>query len=154
MAYYTSTQADTYFDTKATIPGGWDSLEDSRKALFLEMASNRFDALPWLPAFETEAARVTSTPIEAAFYEYLRYVAEREGRTSTRVPEDPTWQEDDVNALADMPASVAARLIPFLDAERLGNNALSTVSVGDTTITFNPARETAAEAAANFGRAQ
>ena len=154
MAYFTATQADTFFTTKATEPTGWTGLDAAGKGVFLEMASGRFDALPWTDAYDTQAKRVASTPIEAAFYEYVRYLAERGGRGSQRLHEDPVFNPDDLNALADLPSNVAARVLPFLDTERLGDNQLSTIRIGDQTINFNPQRETAADAAEKFARAE
>ena len=151
MAYFTATQADTFYTTMASEPGGWDGHSAAEKLVFLEMASARFDALPWLADYDTEAERTASVPITAAFYEYVRYLSERGGRGSQALGDvvDPEF----LNAVADIPSNVAARLIPFLDNEKLSAE-LATTTVGGVTVNYNPATETPSQAAERYARAE
>ena len=141
MAYFTAPQADTYFGAMSTKPGGWDDLTADEKLVFLEMATHRFDALPWLEDYDTPAERIASPPIVAAWYEYVQYLVERDGRTSTALGD--TEEPDELNALADLPANVAARLVPYLNATGI------TLPVGGVR-----GGETAADAALKQAQAQ
>ena len=154
MAYYTVTQAKTFYTDSATAPNQWSSLTDAEIGIYLEMASDRFDALPWLAAYNTETLRKANSSIEAAFYEYVRYLISRGGAGSELRGEidDP----DNINVLTDLPTNVGSRLLPFLDSSKLTvtQEQGATVTVGDTTINYNPAKETASQAAERYARAR
>ena len=153
MAYYTNVQADSFYTARSIKPGTWDDLTNTQKTVYLEMASARFDALPWLGEYDTESKRTVVASIEATFYEYVRYIAECGGRTSTSIGE--VKDEDELNVLNDLPRNVASRIIPYLDPARLTvEGTIATVQVGDTMVNFNPAEETASEAAERFARAR
>ena len=63
MAYFTATQADGFYAESAQPARGWPLLSTEQKGVLLEMASRRFDALPWRPTWITQSARVESVPI-------------------------------------------------------------------------------------------
>ena len=117
MAYFTATEAGTYFGTMAAAPVSWGTLGETQQSALLEAASHRFDALPWMPDYGTEALRVANGAITAAFYEYVRYLSLRDGRgeQSTQYGEEP----EQLTALSDLPGNVAARVLPFLDTTRI-----------------------------------
>ena len=154
MSYYNQTQADLYYGVQATKPFGWDTL--ANKAIILEMATARFDALPWkTPDFATRTQRTNNEQVKAAYYEYVRYLANRDGRIGpiTGEVEDP----DELNVLSDLPRTVAAMLIPLLNPAELTVQtavAEATATIGDQTVTYNPAEETASQAAERFAQAR
>ena len=55
MAYFTVVQADAFYGAKAPAPAAWAT--SLQKAVYLEMASARLDALPWLTDWDTQAER-------------------------------------------------------------------------------------------------
>lgn len=152
MAYFNAVQANTYFNTKGIAPSLWSDLTDARKNIFLEMASDRFDALPWKSAYDTQTKRTAFAAISAAFYEYVRYLVERDGLPDQAVGENE--DPDELNALSDLPRNVSSRLIPFLDfSEVVAAATTSSVTVEGNTIQYNPSEETLSEATERFAEA-
>ena len=85
MSYYNQTEANAYYGVQATKPFGWDTL--ANKAIILEMATARLDALPWKTTPIDYRIRVNKTnneQIKAAYFEYVRYLTNRDGRIGPR----------------------------------------------------------------------
>ena len=156
MAYRTAAQAKSYFDLRAIAPVGWDGLTDPQIGVYLEQASVRFDSLPWPSAFETEAQRVASDVVLGAFYEYVRALVEFRGTP----PAGQRDREDADPAFAsfyDLPDAVFARLttvFPEVSGIAAARQATATTTVGGQIVQFDPAQETASQAAARFAEAE
>ena len=112
MAYFTRPQIDAYFAADAIAPQGWDSVTNDEKSQFLQMASDRFDSLPWPPALDTADKRKADTRVKAAFYEYIRFLVERVGRGVQLTGE--TIDPNQLNIFVDLPANVASRLAALI----------------------------------------
>ena len=143
MAYFTQPQADTFFTSNMEAPVGWADLSNDEKSKYLEMASDRFDALPWPAELDTEAKRVAHTGLRAAFYQYARFLVERSGSVSEEVDRLVGDAVDyDLNSMADLPLGVASRLAALIPEAsgiiRRRRAETPAGGAGDTTI-FTPA---------------
>ena len=118
---WTVTEADTYFRTKQTPSPAWQAYDSDQKQKALWECYLRFLALPWRSEFQAEDTRKNTPAIEAAFFLYLALHSVRDVACllETPVPLDKPDEPYLLNVVCDLPRSVSARLLPFLDADYL-----------------------------------
>lgn len=109
--YYTLEDAETYFREEAVPPAFWQPMSDSDKQLYINMASNRFDALVWIVPFNERQTRIDDVTIQGAFYEYIRFLIQSSGVLTTDLEDQSI---SDVLQLQDLPKVVVARIAPML----------------------------------------
>ena len=114
MSWYSLAQADAFFgdDGGATPPSTWLSNTTNEKTAYLNMVSDRFDALPWSLQYQALSVRLANASIKAAFFEFVRFLSERGGQNQQVIGDSSDNEARYV--LSDLPRSVAARLLPFL----------------------------------------